>query len=352
MKSSRLYWIFQLFGWVAYSLLNLIFYSLQVAISGKDILNYFLWVPIGVGLTHGYRYFIIRWNWLRLKIYWQLIIVIVCSFCIAFIFLTCLYLFESISNGEMSPINAIASLATLFNLTFVIFFWSLIYFSYHIFVNYRRSEIQSLRWQARNKEIELNKIKSQLNPHFMFNSMNSIRALIDENPKKAKEAVNQLSNILRNTLMLEKMPFLSVSEELKIVIDYLELEKIRFEERLHYEIKNIEQANGYVIPPLLMQTLVENGIKHGISKLTKGGKIIIDLQKDLDGNLLISIENTGQYDENKSPESGFGLRNSIDRLNYLFHGQSLLKVYNESNDTVKTILKLPIFTDANKQSKS
>jgi sensor histidine kinase YesM len=351
MRSKKLYWAFQISGWTIYSLLNLIFYSLQATLTLKDFLNYLLWIPIGIGLTHIYRFIIIKRNWLRLKIYFQIPLVVICSVLIAFIFLVTLYLFESISSGTFSDINAIASLVTILNLSFVIFFWSIVYFAYHVFVNYKRSEIQSLVWQARNKEIELNKIKSQLNPHFMFNSMNSIRALIDENPVKAKDAITKLSGILRTTLMLEKLPYLSVSEELRIVKDYLELEKIRFEERLQFSIINEALANGYVVPPLLIQTLAENGIKHGVSKLTAGGYIHIELKNE-EENLIISITNPGQFDTNKIPESGFGLRNSIERLNHLFQGKALLKVYNENTESVKTILKLPIFVETLHKNKT
>ncbi|HRD40120.1 MAG TPA: histidine kinase, partial [Bacteroidia bacterium] len=90
----------------------------------------------------------------------------------------------------------------------------------HYLENYKKTEIQNLRWEAASKDIELNKLKSQLNPHFMFNSMNSIRALIDENPAKAKEAVTQLSNILRNTLLMNKNKEIVLEEELRIVKDY------------------------------------------------------------------------------------------------------------------------------------
>src|SRR5690606_14938941 len=95
-----------------------------------------------------------------------------------------------------------------------------------------KEEIKNLKWQAVKNEIELNRLISQLNPHFVFNSMNSIRALIDEDPKLAKQAVTELSNVLRNSLLMGKKTMVAFSEELKMVKDYLSLEKIRFEEKL------------------------------------------------------------------------------------------------------------------------
>ena len=122
-------------------------------------------------------------------------------------------------------------------------------------------------------EIELNNLKSQLNPHFIFNALNSIRALVDENPLKSKQAINQLSNILRNSLASDKKGLTKFEDELKIVKDYLGLESIRFEERLKTEFDIHPESQKFLVPPLMIQTLVENGIKHGISKLTPGGVI-------------------------------------------------------------------------------
>ena len=119
-------------------------------------------------------------------------------------------------------------------------------------------------------EIELNNLKSQLNPHFIFNALNSIRALVDENPSKSKQAINQLSNILRNSLASDKKGLTKFEDELKIVKDYLGLESIRFEERLKTEFDIHPDSQKFLVPPLMIQTLVENGIKHGISKLTAG----------------------------------------------------------------------------------
>ncbi len=115
--------------------------------------------------------------------------------------------------------------------TFFVFLWSVLHFMYNYFEKYNKS----LQLEASVKEIELSNLKSQLNPHFIFNALNSIRALVDENPAKAKQAINQLSSILRNSLVTEKRGLTSFDEELKLVRDYLGLESIRFEERLKTE---------------------------------------------------------------------------------------------------------------------
>ena len=154
--------------------------------------------------------------------------------------------------------------------------WSLIYFAIHYFENLKKAEIETLIFEAAVKDFELKTLKAQLNPHFMFNAMNSIRALIEEDPQNAKDAITKLSNLMRYTLKIERTETVSLAEELKTIQDYLDLEKIRFEERLNYKIKSTPDADRIEIPPMMVQTLVENGIKHGISKITAGGEVDVD----------------------------------------------------------------------------
>ncbi len=340
MSKKKLYWICQLVGWFVYVLLNLFFFGLQNALNAKILITYFTWYPLGILITHLFRNVIIKLNWLQYSTYLQISLVILASIINGSIFHFIQYLIDGALNLRFSQLNLIDSITTTINLSFVFFFWSLIYFSFHFLNNYKEAEIQSLKWQATIKEIELNKLKSQLNPHFMFNAMNSIRALIDENPLKAKDAITQLSNILRNTLMMEKNKVIPFQEEMKIVSDYLNLEKVRFEERLHFRFNIIPEADVYLIPPLLLQTLVENGIKHGISKLTRGGEINIDTQLKND-ELLITVKNSGSYDAGKKSETGFGLKNTRERLDYVFGGKAGIDIYNNEGNMVITNIHLP-----------
>lgn len=285
---------------------------------------------MGIVFTHIYRYFILKYKIIKLQIFYQLVFIVLAS-----IFLSALYF----------RIGSLFSI-TLFNPEVIIngvvpfVFWSLIYFGFHYLQNYKKTEIQNLRWEASSKDIELNKLKSQLNPHFMFNSMNSIRALIDENPAKAKEAVTQLSNILRNSLLMNKNKEILLEEELKIVKDYLDLEHIRYEERLKYDFQIEEAALKKNVPPLIVQSQVENAIKHGISKLPKGG--LVNINASMVGkDLLIEVRNTGQLNSEKS-ETGFGLDNSKHRLELLYGTKASIEIGNTNNNEVSVKIKIPI----------
>jgi LytS/YehU family sensor histidine kinase len=174
----------------------------------------------------------------------------------------------------------------------------------------------------------------------MFNSMNSIRALVDEDPKKAKVAITQLSNILRNTLMMHKNKYITLEEELVLVKDYLELEHIRFEERLYFLFDIDPNTLSLNVPPMMIQTLVENGIKHGISKIPEGGSISINSRKT-ENSFVIEIINTGQLLLNNKSDSGFGVENTMNRLQLLFGNKATFSLKNLDNKNVisKIIIK-------------
>jgi two-component system LytT family sensor kinase len=221
---------------------------------------------------------------------------------------------------------------------FILFFWwTVVYFAYHYFNEYNKS----LKYEASMIEIELNNLKSQLNPHFIFNALNSIRALVDENPKKSKQAITQLSNILRSSLASDKKGLTNFDEELKIVKDYLGLESIRFEERLKTEFDIHPESQRFLVPPLMIQTLVENGIKHGISKLTKGGLIQLKTDVVMD-KLKIRIRNSGHYvNGTKKSKSGLGLDNTIQRLKLIYGDEATFRIANETDNFVLTELIIP-----------
>lgn len=167
-------------------------------------------------------------------------------------------------------------------------------------------------------ETESKVLRAQMNPHFVFNALNSVRALITEDPQKAKKGINQLSKLLRSSLLTERKKTVSLSEELETINDYLSLEKIRYDDRLAWEITTDKNCQKAQIPPMLLQTLVENAIKHGISKKITGGLIRIDA-KNNQGILSLRVTNPGNLKgQILSKEHGVGLINSKNRLQILF----------------------------------
>jgi two-component system, LytTR family, sensor kinase len=229
----------------------------------------------------------------------------------------------------------------LFNNFFLIALWVLVYAMYHYIRQNRNNQIDKLKLEAVVKSLELKTIKSHINPHFIFNALNSIRALVDENPTRARTAITELSNILRSSLQAEKQETVNLEQELDIVNDYLALEQMRFEERLQIELYIDQETLVEPVPPMMLQTLVENAIKHGISKQETGGKIII-YSKYINNTHELRVVNSGNLMESKKGnETGFGIKSTQDRLNLLFQEHARFEIKQLPDNMVESKIIMP-----------
>ncbi|MDP4282860.1 MAG: histidine kinase [Bacteroidota bacterium] len=217
--------------------------------------------------------------------------------------------------------------------------WLLLYMIWHYLERNRKDEVDRLNLEKTVKELELKTIKSHINPHFIFNSLNSIRALVDENPKRARTAITELSNILRSSLQVEKMETVSLKKELDIVSDYLALEQMRFEERLKVEMEIGEDTLEQPVPPMMLQTLVENAIKHGITKRINGGTIKI-ISRYTGNNFELIVQNTGNLDDPSN--EGFGFKSTRDRLKILFNGVAHFNIEEIEKNKVQSKIVMPV----------
>lgn len=191
-----------------------------------------------------------------------------------------------------------------------------------------------------SKEAELFKLRHQLQPHFLFNSLNSINALIGINPPQARKMVLQLSDFLRGTLKKEESQMVTLDEEISYLNLYLEIEKVRFGNRLLTEITVPDGCKQMLLPALLLQPVVENAIKFGLYDTTGEALIKIDCQKQ-SSELWISVSNPHDpYTALPVRGTGFGLSSIKRRLYLLFARNDLLAT--ESNEIIfKTIIKVP-----------
>jgi two-component system LytT family sensor kinase len=341
MSKKGLYWICQVGGWLFFVLLNSLFLKLSNAFNTNVATSLSLLLVLGICISHLYRNLIIKLGWLKKSTLQLIPRVIIATLVFATISEYTQYGIEVMLKIQGNKhADSISILINIFNLAFIFFFWSLIYFLFHYIENYKKAEIENLKWEASINEIEINKLKSQLNPHFMFNALNSIRALVDENANKSKDAITQLSNILRNTMQMGKNKVIPFDEELKIVNDYLALESIRYEERLKIIINIDSQSSRFEVPPLMIQTLVENAIKHGIAKLVKGGTLELTTIVEKE-NLIIKIRNSGQLKDITDTDSGFGIKNTLQRLQLLYGKAASFKIDNENSTMVLTEVVIP-----------
>ncbi len=243
-------------------------------------------------------------------------------------------------NGEWVHQEPSDVVSIYYNLL-LISIWMLIYIVYHYVEKNRNDQLDRLKLETTVKELELKTIKSHINPHFIFNSLNSIRALVDENPKRARRAITELSNILRSSMQAEKSETVTLERELDIVKDYLALEQMRFEERLKIEFDIDEDTLQQPVPPMMLQTLVENAIKHGISKQIKGGVVRIVAVFN-DNHMELLVQNTGQLSAIVN-DDGFGIKSTQDRLNLMYQGKAVFEIRNMGTVMVESKVSIPVF---------
>jgi two-component system, LytTR family, sensor kinase len=347
MTSKRLYWICQFGGWTFYELVEMFNLILQFNFNNEElillVINFLVNVALGIALTHIFRHYFKKFNFIKFPISKLILSVLSILGVMSLIFTIFNIPLDSllINIDELDPIlrNTIYTL----NLSKPLLMWVLIYVSSSYIEDRKNDEIEKLKLKSSVKESEAKILKAQMNPHFMFNALNSIRALILEDPAKAQLGITQLSNILRSSLIADRRTAVSLKEELKTVEDYLALEKVRYEERLQTKWDVSPDTLGIQVPPMMLQTLVENAIKHGVQKAINWGFIEI-ITRIIDKKLDIKIRNTGQLQttENNSESGGFGLKNTAQRLYLMYGDESSFKIFQEDDLTVCAEITIPV----------
>lgn len=354
---ERLYWVCQLVSWTFFYLVN--FAIVSAFAEMKPALAAWLGVYMlaGLELTQRFRLHVRRAGWLQLP--WTTLVgrvlgavLLMAVVHTAFSVLSSLaFLGPSSTGAKIATTTQLFGivLTNLFNMSIVFGVWTGLYFAVQNIRRQRRVEMERLRLETSLKEAELRALKSQINPHFLFNSLNSLRALIDEDAPRARESVTRLANMLRYSLQsgqLETVPF---EEELRIVEDYLALEQIRHENRLRVRWEIADEVRARSLPPMLLQTLVENAVKYGISQRRGGGELVVAARLEA-GSLLIRVSNPGDLTNpaaasaaaKAGSSTGVGLRNASERLKLLFGEKARLALRADAPGWVTAEVVIPL----------
>jgi GNAT superfamily N-acetyltransferase len=201
--------------------------------------------------------------------------------------------------------------------------WLWIYFSVQSRRQRRALELKALKLEVVAHDARLRTLESQLNPHFLFNALNSVRALVVEDPARAQTMITRLAELLRYTLNANGRDVATLDDELRAVEDYLAIERVRFEERLTVIVDVAPDARRRPVPRMLVLTLVENAVKHGISRLTEGGAVRISAAV-AGGRLHVRVANSGSMRTESA--AGLGLSNARERLQLIYGDAALLKL--------------------------
>ena len=342
VRWSTKYLVFQFTGWGLFTLLNIYISYITTEFSATIVWLNILLFLFGFGITHVYRSIITAYQWTTLTTEKLTLRVFVAMVIMGLMYTSFYYLTLGIAfHRPSSSFNLGALMGSFFSVLILFGFWNGFYFAWNYIETNRRTLIDKLKMESTMKDLEIKTLRANLQPHFIFNALNSIRALIDEDPELARKAITQISNILRSSISKQEATD-SLENEMKLVDDYLALEKIRFEERLQVSQEIDPQTLSLQIPTMMLQTLVENAIKHGISTLEAGGCIHIQskLLKDI---LHIQIRNTGQLNASIThPGSlGFGLKATEQRLQWL-HGKDATIQLSQAQEEVLAHITIPL----------
>lgn len=341
---SALYWWCQLGGWLFYGL-TMVFFAFIFENRFNNIFYPRLAITIfsGIIFTHLLREMIVRLSLrppIQVQKWWLLTITVLSILVLYSLTNSALVEWLHLYNPKTKASVEKRFLSNLIYDSPMIFVWVSIYYVWHYVELGTKTEIQKVRLESLVKELELKTIKSHINPHFIFNALNSIRALVDENPERARTAITELSNILRSSMLAEKLETVPFEKELNIVKDYLALEHIRFEDRLRVEYDIDEDTLDQPVPPMMLQTLVENAIKHGISKQKTGGLIrVVSDYKDNHHELM--VQNTGQLSGPVNAD-GFGINSTRNRLSLLFGDKASFTIGDWGDNMVEAKVKMPV----------
>lgn len=231
-------------------------------------------------------------------------------------------------------------MAHYFQAVLVVSVWCAVFLSANEARRRRVAEMEALRLALVAQVSQFRALRSQLNPHFLFNCLNSLRELIEEDSGRAVQVVDRLSELLRYTLRTDRVETVALREELRAVEDYLSLEKVRFEERLRVRFSVDAASLEAKLPPMLLQTLVENGVKHGIAQLPAGGDLAIAAQL-VNGKLRIEVTSSGVLSAAEG-SSAVGLENARERLRLMYREGASLSVAALDECNVRAVVVIPV----------
>ena len=335
-KQISIYWLCQIMGWGSVGLYWTYHQIKNQATFWQGL--FAVGIPLigSLLITHLYRNISHQKGWVKLNLS-----ALITPMLIALVGLTAIYILFAY----------LGYIAAFSNYTLPIFMgmlsggirymaiWLLVFHMYHYAHSSRQSEIDETKFEKLAIAAQYNQLNAELNPHFLFNSLNSIKALVTESPEKAREAIDLLSDILRSALDHSNHRVISLEEELKKIKSYLAIEKIRFEERLTYSFDIDAEVMQSNVPPLSLYNLVENAVKHGMSQSTIGGHIKINAFSK-NSKLELEVINDGSLQVN--PGIGVGLKNIAERIKLLYGTSASISLLAIPENLVKARLSLPL----------
>lgn len=344
---KSLFWTLQSAGWSGYML------DRYLSAEGKFFPVYFIYLVIACALTFALRPIYKRVWQSQPKVLTIGLVIFICSVIAAYLWLIFGEIVFAFAGIRKFPVPGKQSLIDYLSDTFVVSLqhhkpflflsWSALYFGIKYWQGKRREEEHALRAEALAKEAELKMLRYQLNPHFLFNSLNSASALIAENPPQAARMLDELADFLRYSLVDAKAETVKLKNEIEALKNYLNIEQVRFEEKLQVSFAIAEEANDFLIPNFLLHPIVENAVKYGMRTSEMPLRIKIRAERK-NNHLIVEISNSGKWfhSNGANPSTGgtrVGLENVRLRLAQIFPGHHRFDIF-ERDAQVSAVLEI------------
>lgn len=334
---DALYWTCTVLGWAGYAIIGLLITIQTESFNAELAVSYALYPIYSIGLTHLLRRAIRQWRFSTTRPLWHyaghLIPAVLAIGCAQTLLIALVSTVFEGRNGLFHQPQALMYIAL--GTTSATATWAFLYVT---LASNRYHREQRTQLQLALREAEISALEAQINPHFLFNCLNSIRALVAENPERAQDMITRLANIFRYNLHRDASHTVPLKSEVEAVGDYLALESVRLEERLKVRFAIAPAAEQALVPPMLLQTLVENALKHGIAPRPSGGDLFIRVEPERDATR-IEVENTGGLREpDKGQPGGLGLANTRERLRLLYGDRASFDLRESGGRVIATVL--------------
>jgi sensor histidine kinase YesM len=344
-RDNRYYYLCQILGWGLYaSVLGVVATSYGQVISGAVLVSA-VWSGTALIGTHFFRAYTRKHPWHTIpQLAVRLVVAVVLVSAVMVAMQTATSNLFWLFTGENDPRRS-SMLVHFIQAGTVVIVWCALYLSVHEVRRRRAAEVEALRLALVAQVAQFHALRSQLNPHFLFNCLNSLRELIGDDPERAERVVTELADLLRYTLQADRVETVPLREEIHAVRQYLWLEQVRFEERLRLRFEIETGLLSVQVPPMLVQTLAENALKHGIAKLPEGGELAIRVH--MKGRQVeIVITNPGWISSDTS-STAIGLENARERLRLIYGGAATLSLLDVRGQMVESRVTIPLADEQN-----
>jgi two-component system, LytTR family, sensor kinase len=339
---NKLFWIINSAGWLLLLILTLYLYynerlSDYMAVIGVSI-TYVVGFLVSIGLRYLYR----RINYVKWSIAYTAFVVLVISVIVTHIWywvdvvVSIYFLYGVDKSMWLLPPSFLMAESKVLSLFPIIVTWSTFYFSYKLWLDWMEQKERAEKADLLAHKAQLQMLRYQLNPHFLFNALNSVRALIESNKETAKEVITELSEFLRYSLISKNVHNVPLKEEIEAIKHYFAIQKIRYEERLDVNFDIHPDADEFPVLSFLIHPVIENAVKYGMETSPMPLKINISARVE-HNKLILDVSNTGRWVEKPSQlnlensGTGTGLENVKARLENAFPGRHKFEIVSSGN---------------------